>query len=44
MSIIEFMRGNNKQILQGHSLNIKIYPLEVSNIQQGAAEFFAAMF
>ena len=29
---------NNKQILQGHSLNIKIYPLEVSNIQRGAAE------
>ena len=28
----------NKQILQGHSLNIKIYPLEVSNIQRGAAE------
>ena len=27
-----------KQILQGHSLNIKIYPLEVSNIQGGAAE------
>ena len=29
---------NNKQMLQGHSLNIKIYPLEVSNIQRGAAE------
>ena len=28
----------NKQILQGHSLNIKIDPLEVSNIQRGAAE------
>ena len=29
---------NIKQILQGHSLIIKIYPLEVSNIQRGAAE------
>ena len=28
----------NKQILQGHSLNIKIYLLEVSNIQRGADE------
>ena len=34
------IRGKHdiKQILQGHSLNVKIYPLEVSNIQQGAAE------
>ena len=29
---------NINQILQGHSLIIKIYPLEVSNIQRGAAE------
>ena len=29
---------DTKQILQDHSLNIKIYPLEVSNIQRGAAE------
>ena len=29
---------NNRQILQGHSLNIKIYPLEVSNIQRGPDE------
>ena len=25
--------------IEGHSLNIKIYPFEVSNIQRGAAEF-----
>ena len=29
---------DKKQILQGHSLNIKIYPLEVGNIQRAAAE------
>ena len=33
-----FSGPNNKQILQGHSMNIKIYSLEVSNIQRGAAE------
>ena len=27
-----------KQILQVYLLNIKIYPLEMSNIQRGAAE------
>ena len=34
----KLVTNNTKQILQGHSLNIKIYPLEVSNIQRGAAE------
>ena len=29
---------NNKQILRGHSLIIKTYPLEVGNIQRGPAE------
>ena len=37
--IIPIVTLNNiRQILQGHSLNIKIYPLEVSNIQRGATE------
>ena len=30
--------NNNKQILHDHSLNIKIYLLEVNNIQRGASE------
>ena len=34
----KLMEVHNKQILQGHSVNIKIFPLEVSNIQRSAAE------
>ena len=34
----KLMEVHNKQILQGHSVNIEIFPLEVSNIQRSAAE------
>ena len=38
ITILSPHTDSNKQILQGQSLNIKIYPLKVSNIQRGATE------